>query len=46
MLDHAKAAGCKTADLTSRPAREAANHMYRRMGFERRDTHVYRFDLR
>jgi ribosomal protein S18 acetylase RimI-like enzyme len=42
MVDHARAAGCKTVDLTSRPAREAANHMYRKMGFVQRDTNVYR----
>jgi ribosomal protein S18 acetylase RimI-like enzyme len=33
-------------DLTSRPKREAANHMYRKLGFVERDTNVYRFDLR
>ena len=46
MLEHARQAGCKTVDLTSRPKREAANHMYRRLGFVQRDTNVYRFDLR
>jgi ribosomal protein S18 acetylase RimI-like enzyme len=46
MLDHASDAGCKTVDLTSRPKREAANHMYRKLGFVERDTNVYRFDLR
>ena len=46
MLDHARDAGCKTVDLTSRPKREAANHMYRKLGFVERDTNVYRFDLR
>jgi len=33
----------RTVDLTSRPSREAANRLYRRLGFERRDTNVYRF---
>jgi ribosomal protein S18 acetylase RimI-like enzyme len=42
MVDHARAAGCKTVDLTSRPAREAANRMYLNMGFVQRDTNVYR----
>ena len=46
MLEHARAAGCKTVDLTSRPNREAANHMYRKLGFVQRDTNVYRYDLR
>jgi len=45
MVDHARAAGCKTIDLTSRPKREAANHMYRKLGFVERDTNVYRFRL-
>jgi ribosomal protein S18 acetylase RimI-like enzyme len=29
-------------DLTSRPSREAANRLYRRMGFVARDSVVYR----
>ncbi len=35
--------GARTVDLTSRPAREAANRLYRRLGFELRDTNVYRY---
>jgi ribosomal protein S18 acetylase RimI-like enzyme len=46
MIDHARAAGCKTVELTSRPSREAANHLYRKLGFVERDTNVYRFQLR
>lgn len=38
-------AGARTVDLTSRPSREAANRLYQRTGFERRDTNVYRKDL-
>jgi ribosomal protein S18 acetylase RimI-like enzyme len=34
--------GARTVDLTSRPEREAANRLYLRLGFERRDTNVYR----
>ncbi len=45
MIDHARAVGCKTVDLTSRPKREVANAMYRKIGFVQRDTNVYRFDL-
>lgn len=28
-------------ELTSRPSREAANRLYRRLGFEQRETNVY-----
>lgn len=34
--------GARTVDLTSRPTREAANRLYRRLGFEPRDTNVWR----
>ena len=44
-LAEAKRRGAKTVDLTSRPSREAANRLYQRIGFVRRDTNVYRFDL-
>lgn len=44
-LEHARAAGATTVDLTSRPSREAANRLYRRIGFEARETNVYRFTL-
>jgi ribosomal protein S18 acetylase RimI-like enzyme len=36
-------AGARTVDLTSRPGREAANRLYARLGFELRDTNVYRW---
>lgn len=35
--------GATTVDLTSRPSRQAANRLYQRLGFEPRDTNVYRF---
>ena len=38
--------GAVTVDLTSRPSREAANRLYQRIGFEKRDTNVYRYDLK
>lgn len=41
----ARERGAKTVDLTSRPAREAANRLYRSAGFEQRDTNVYRIAL-
>jgi ribosomal protein S18 acetylase RimI-like enzyme len=45
MLEHARSLGCKTVDLTSRPSREAANALYRKVGFEQRETNVYRYTL-
>jgi ribosomal protein S18 acetylase RimI-like enzyme len=44
-LEMARAAGARTVDLTSRPGREAANRLYRRIGFKPRDTNVYRYEL-
>ena len=38
-------AGCKTVDLTSRPSREAANRLHQRLGFEARNTNVYRYTI-
>ena len=35
--------GARTLDLTSRPSREAANRLYRKLGFKARETNVYRF---
>ncbi len=37
--------GASTVDLTSRPSREAANRLYTKAGFERRETNVYRYRL-
>lgn len=42
-LDLAIGRGARTVDLTSRPSREAANRLYRRIGFEERETNVYRY---
>jgi ribosomal protein S18 acetylase RimI-like enzyme len=44
-LDLAGAKGAQTVDLTSRPSREAANRLYQRVGFQLRETNVYRFTL-
>lgn len=41
-IDEARLRGVRTIDLTSRSAREAANAMYVKLGFERRETNVYR----
>jgi ribosomal protein S18 acetylase RimI-like enzyme len=45
MIERARDRGCVTVDLTSRPSRVAANRLYEREGFQRRDTNVYRFEL-
>lgn len=37
--------GVKAIDLTSNPAREAANRLYQRVGFRLRKTNVYRLEL-
>ena len=42
-IDVAAEHGARSVDLTSRPSREAANRLYRRLGFEPRDTNVYRY---
>jgi ribosomal protein S18 acetylase RimI-like enzyme len=38
----AAAAGARSLDLTSRPSRQAAHRLYSKLGFEVRDTSVYR----
>ena len=40
-LERATAAGAAVVELTSAPSREAANRLYPRLGFERRETNVY-----
>jgi ribosomal protein S18 acetylase RimI-like enzyme len=44
-LEAAARVGAKTVDLTSRSSREAANRLYVRVGFEKRDTNIYRFNI-
>ena len=41
----ARQLGAKTVDLTSRPSRESANRLYKRLGFLQRDTNIYRFEI-
>jgi len=41
----ARQAGAKTVDLTTRPSRVAAGKLYERLGFEQRDSRVYRYSL-
>ncbi len=42
-LERATALEARTVDLSSRPSRAAANRLYQRVGFERRETSVYRY---
>ena len=42
-IQHATEAGATTIDLTSHPSREAANRLYQRLGFKRRESTVYRY---
>lgn len=44
-LEKARELGLKEVNLTSRPGREAANALYLAMGFEPRQTNVYRYPL-
>jgi ribosomal protein S18 acetylase RimI-like enzyme len=44
-IDEAHRRGARTIDLTSRPSREVANRLYRRLGFVARDTNVYRMTV-
>ena len=44
-VERAKAAGARTVDLTTRPARVAAGNLYEKVGFQQRDTRVYRYSF-
>ena len=44
-IDEARDRGAITVELTSRPSREAANRLYRRLGFVQRETNVYRYSI-
>ena len=44
-IAHARSIGATTVDLTSRPARVAANRLYQKVGFIARETNVYRYSL-
>lgn len=44
-IEEARNRHVRTIDLTTRPSREAANRLYARLGFELRETNVYRFLL-
>lgn len=42
-IEYAKSLGAGQIDLTSNPTRVAANELYVKMGFVRRETNVYRY---
>lgn len=44
-LQQAKKQGVKSIDLTSRPSRESANKLYQNLGYEIRQTNVYRHKI-
>lgn len=44
-LNKARELGIRTVDLTSRPSREAANRLYQRVGFQQRNTNIYRYTV-
>ena len=45
-IDFAERNHAKAISLTSRPFREAANHLYQNLGFQLQDTNLYRLDLK
>jgi len=44
-VELAAAQGANSVNLTSRPSRLAANQLYAKLGFVRRETNVYRLDV-
>jgi ribosomal protein S18 acetylase RimI-like enzyme len=42
-INEARRSNARSIDLTSRPDRESANGLYKKIGFEQRHTNVYRF---
>ena len=42
-IDEARRRGAKDVNLTSRPSREAANRLYQRLGFQLRESNLYRY---
>lgn len=45
-LDYIRKKGIKKIDLTSVPERIAANRLYQKLGFEKRNTNIYRFTIK
>lgn len=44
-IELARSKGARSVDLTSRPSRKEANHLYQSLGFELRETNVYRYSI-
>jgi ribosomal protein S18 acetylase RimI-like enzyme len=44
-LERAKKLAVKSVDLTSRPSRETANMLYQSLGYQIRETNVYRHKI-
>ena len=44
-IDEATSRGARSIDLTSRPSRAAANALYVKLGFEARETNLYRYSV-
>lgn len=44
-IESAKAEGVLSLNFTSRPERKAANRLYQSLGFEKRNTNVYRIKI-
>lgn len=44
-IQKAKELGITKIDLTSNPKREAANRLYKRLGFKERTTNIYRYEV-
>jgi ribosomal protein S18 acetylase RimI-like enzyme len=42
-IDQAQAQGARSIDLTSRASRVAANRLYQQLGFQLRESNVYRY---
>jgi ribosomal protein S18 acetylase RimI-like enzyme len=42
-LDLARQQGARSVDLTSRASRVEANRLYQQLGFQLRDSNVYRY---
>ncbi|MHB1086929.1 MAG: GNAT family N-acetyltransferase, partial [Minisyncoccota bacterium] len=45
VIEVAKSRNVRSVGLTSRPAREAANKLYQKVGFIRKETNVYKLAL-
>ena len=45
LIDIARSNGVKIIELSARPSRVAANKLYQKLGFEQKETNVYRMKL-